>query len=77
MTSGSLSTYYRNEIDELDVNNNARDCKSFGYKTKIVGDTPERLPQPGYPGDADQPAQPPVPSLSIEVNILLKYLSHY
>ena len=34
VTSGSLSDYYRDEID--DVNNNASDGKSFNYKTKIV-----------------------------------------
>ena len=34
VTSGSLSDYYRDEIDN--VNNNASDGKSFNYKTKIV-----------------------------------------
>ena len=34
VTSGSLSDYYRDEID--DVNNNASNGKSFNYKTKIV-----------------------------------------
>ena len=29
-----------------DVNDNASDGKSFKYKIKIVGKTPERLPQP-------------------------------
>ena len=40
MTSGSLGNYYSNEID--DVDDNAPDGKSFKYKTKIVGNTPER-----------------------------------
>ena len=35
MTSGSLSNYHRDEID--DVDDNASDGKSFEYKTKIVG----------------------------------------
>ena len=34
VTLGSLSDYYRDEID--DVNNNASNGKSFNYKTKIV-----------------------------------------
>ena len=40
MTSGSLWNYYRDEID--DVHNNDSGGKSFKYKTKIVGQTPER-----------------------------------
>ena len=40
MTSGSLWNYYRDEID--DVHNNNSGGKSFKYKTKIVGQTPER-----------------------------------
>ena len=39
MTLGSLWNYYRDEID--DVNGNASDGKSFVYKTKIVGKTPQ------------------------------------
>ena len=35
MTSGSLWNYYRDEIDN--VNDNASDCKSFKYTTKVVG----------------------------------------
>ena len=45
--------------------------KSFKYKTKIVGNTPER---PGNEGDANRP---PVPTLNVEVTIPLKYLSHF
>ena len=40
MTSGSFWNYYRDEID--DVNDNASDGRSFKYKTKIVGKTPEK-----------------------------------
>ena len=58
VTSGSLQNYYRHEID--DVDDNASDCKSFGYKTKIVGKTSERPEWPGNEGDADRPQQPPV-----------------
>ena len=46
MTSGSLWNYYRDEID--DVDDNILDGKSFKFKTKITGKTPERperLPQ--------------------------------
>ena len=46
MTSGSLWNYYRDEID--DVGDNILDGKSFKFKTKITGKTPERperLPQ--------------------------------
>ena len=53
------------------------DGKSFEYKTKIEGETSERPPQPRNPGDADQPAQPPVPSLNIEVTISLTYLINF
>ena len=44
MTSGSLWNYYKDEVD--DVYDNASDGNSFNYKTKIVGNTPEGLPQP-------------------------------
>ena len=37
----------------------------------------ERLPKPGNPGDADQPAQASVPTLNVEVTILLKYLINF
>ena len=51
MTSGSLYNYYRNEInDDAIENDNANDkriknnktitSKSFEYKTKIIGKTP-------------------------------------
>ena len=75
MTSGSLWNYYRDKID--DVDDNASDGKSFKYKTKIVGKSSERLPQPGNPGDVNRPAQPAVPTLNVEVSIPLKYLSNF
>ena len=34
MTSGRLWDYYRNKIDEVDVNNNTSDGKSLEHKTK-------------------------------------------
>ena len=49
----------------------------MSIKQKIVGETPEGPPQPENPGDADQLAQPPVPSLNIEVNIPLKFFSNF
>ena len=41
MTSGSLWNYFKEEI--VDVDNNASFGKSFTYKTKTVGKTPQRL----------------------------------
>ena len=40
MTSRRLWNYYRDEIDE--VGDSALDGKSYEYKTKIVGKTPEK-----------------------------------
>ena len=68
MTSGSLWNYYRDEIDNVE---DVSDGKSFSYKIKIVGNTPER---PGNKGDANRP---PVPTLNVEVAIPLKYLSNF
>ena len=45
--------YYRDEIN--DINDNDSDCKSFKYKTKIVGKTSA---QSGNERDADRPAVP-------------------
>ena len=72
MTSGSLWNYYRDEID--DVDDNTSDGKSFEYKTKIVGKTPQRLARPGNEGDADQRS---VPTGKVEVTIPPKYLSNF
>ena len=75
MTSESLFNYYRDKIDEVD--NNASDGKSFEYKTKIEGKIPETLSQSGFSGDVDQPPQPPVPSVNVEVALPLKYRSNF
>ena len=81
MTSGSLWNYYRDEVD--DVDDNALDGKSFKYKTKIVRKTPQRPPKPPQPPlnldgtQPPQPQQPAVPTLNVEITILLKYLSNF
>ena len=84
MASGSLWSYYRDKID--DVDENASDGDSFKYKTKIVGKTPRRLPRPpkpppnsdgSQPPKPEQPAQAPVPALNVEVVIPLKDLSNF
>ena len=77
MTSGSLWNYYRNIIDSVDINDNVSVSKSFEYKTKITGKTPESPSQSGNSGDANQPARPPVPNVNVEVTIPLKYLSNF
>ena len=69
MTSGSLWNYYRDKID--DVDDNVSDGKSFEYKTKIVGNTPERS---GNEVDEDLP---PVPTLQVIVTIPFIYLSNF
>ena len=53
-----MPSHYRDEIDDIDANDSGSDGKSFEYKTKIVGKTPERPIQRGSSGDADQPPQP-------------------
>ena len=75
--SGNLWNYCRDDFYDVDVSDNASDGKSFNYKTKIVGETPEIPPQHRNPGDADQPEQLPVLSLNLEVTILLKHLSNF
>ena len=66
MISGSLWNYYRDKIDYVGVVVNASDGKSFEYKTKIVGGTSERLPQPGNPRDLDRQAQPPLSFFNVK-----------
>ena len=44
MTSGSLQNCIRDGMGDVDVSDNALDGKSFEYKTKLVGETVERLP---------------------------------
>ena len=75
MTSGSLCNYYRDKIDE--VGDNASGSKSFEYKTKNIGETPERPSRPGNLGDTMRSPQPPVSSLKLEVIISFKYLSNF
>ena len=64
--------YYRDEIDEIDANDN--DGKS---KTKILGKMSERPSQPTSPGDAHGQTQPWVTSLRVEVTFPFKYLSNF
>ena len=45
MASGSSWNYCRDENE--DVNGRASDSRSFNYKTKIVGKTPQRSTRPG------------------------------
>ena len=78
MPSGNLWNYYRDKIDDADVNNSASDGKSFEYKAKIVGKTPERPTQPErHPVDAYQPTQLPVLFLNVKLTIPLKYVSNF
>ena len=42
--SGSLQNCIRDGMGDVDVSDNALDGKSFEYKTKLVGETVERLP---------------------------------
>ena len=77
MTPGTLWNYNRDEID--DVDNNALDCKSFNYKTEIVGKAPrrpEQSPRPSQPAPNPDGSQPPrperpphpsVPALNVEI----------
>ena len=64
ITSVILWNYSRDEIG--DVDDNTSDGKSFIYKAKIVGNTPER---PGNEGDENRP---PLPTLNVEVTIPLE-----
>ena len=84
MTSGSLWSYYRDEID--DVDDNASDGKSSNIKHKQqekIPQKPERPPRPPQSPpnpDGSQPPQPPqtpVPALNVEITFPLKYLLNY
>ena len=44
MTSESFQDCIRDGMGDVDVSDNALDGKSFEYKTKLVGETVERLP---------------------------------
>ena len=48
MAAGRLWNYYRDEIDDAD--SNASDCKSFKYKTKVIGNIAQRPQRPAQPG---------------------------
>ena len=52
MTSGSLWTYDRDEIDN--VNDGASDGKSFEYKTEVIWKAPQTPAWPGTEGNADR-----------------------
>ena len=69
ITSRSLCNYYGDEIDGVDDNTSAG--KSFEYKTKVAGKTPERA---GNEGDANRPS---VTALIVEFTIPLRYLSNF
>ena len=75
MTSGSLCKYYTDEIDNVDENSS--NGKLFEYKTKIVGKIPQKPARPVNEGHADRPPKPNVPTLNVEITILLKYLSNF
>ena len=75
MISERLSNHYRNEVNN--VNYNASDGASFKYKAKITGEIEARPAQPGNVEDVDRPPRPRVPTLNVEVTILLKYLSNF
>ena len=77
MISESLWNYNRDEIDDIDAIDNPSDVKPTVCNTNIAGERPGRPPQPRNPGDADQPAQTPVPSLNVEVTVPLKYLINF
>ena len=52
MASGRLWNYYRDEIDDVDVDDNASDSKPFEY-IKKAEETLERPPKPKNPWDPD------------------------
>ena len=74
MTSGSFWNYYRDEFDG--VYNNASDGNSFEYKKNIRKNT-RKTKKIGNEEDTDQPPQPAVPVLNVEVTILLKHLRDF
>ena len=51
MTSESLRNYHGDYVNN--VNNNASDCKSIKFKTKITRETEVRSVQGGNDGDAN------------------------
>ena len=71
MASRSLWNSYREKIDGVDANGNASVDKSFEYKRKRVGETPEQ------PGNETVASLLLVQLLNLEVTILLKHLSKF
>ena len=43
---------------------------------KIIGEILAQIIRTWNPGDTNQPEQPPVPFLNVELTILLKYLNN-
>ena len=80
MTSGSLRSYYREKIDNVD---DVSDGKSFKYETKRIGKTEARpdcpaQPRPDEDGNPQpQPNQQPIPPLNTEAVVPLQYLSNF
>ena len=72
MTSGSLRSYYREKIDNVD---DVSDGKSFKYETKRIGKTEARPDEDGNP--QPQPNQQPIPPLNTEAVVPLQYLSNF
>ena len=66
---------HRDEIDEVD--HCTSDHKSFENKTKMIGERPERQPQPENTGGTDQPPQSQVLYLNVQFTTPLKYLSNF
>ena len=73
-TSESLLNYY---IGEIVADDNTSQGKPLEYKTKITGKTLGQSLQPRNEGDTNQPAQPPVISVNVEVSIPIKCHSNF
>ena len=75
-TSGSLWNYYRDEFDDVHVGDSSSDGKSIEYKTKNIRRN-TRKTTTAWKSRRRRLAQPPVPSINIEVNIPLKFFSNF
>ena len=71
VTPKNFWNYYRDEADN--VNENALDDKTFKYQAKITGKKEVEPVQVRNDGDASRPPRDPVPTLSLEITIPLKY----
>ena len=83
----SCSNYYRDQVDN--VNDNVWQSKSFAWKTKITGKTPEQPPLPpqslqappnsdsSWPPRSPQPLQPRVWNLNVEITSPFKHLINF